>query len=67
MNGTIWRWDRLDTLTPAEYEHWLTRPLPYGWSIIRPPVIASTALESRTQRRDGAGDEDRTDRLGGGL
>lgn len=36
--GVIWRWDHPELLTVEEYEHWLTRPLPFGWSIIAAPV-----------------------------
>ena len=31
----MWMWDHAEPITPAEYEFWMSRPLPFGWAIIR--------------------------------
>jgi hypothetical protein len=38
MDGLIWRSDRADPLSLAEYRYWERRVLPFGWSIVRAPV-----------------------------
>ena len=35
--GTIWRGNRVDWLTWAEYRWWLYHHLPFGWSILQKP------------------------------
>lgn len=36
----IWKFDHAETLTWEEYHYWMTRQLPFGWSILGgPPAV----------------------------
>ena len=38
----IWKWDRVETITWAEYDFLMTRVLPFGWAILSPPITPRT-------------------------
>jgi hypothetical protein len=35
--GLMWTGHGMRWLTRADYEYWMLRPLPFGWSIIKEP------------------------------
>ena len=39
IDGTIWRYDYLDTLTYEEYLWWIWHVLPFGWQVISTPKV----------------------------
>lgn len=43
-SGLMWQWDRLRPLEWAEYEQWLTQPLPMGWMVIAEPKLIGEIL-----------------------
>ena len=38
MSGLMWEFDHMRVLEWDEYEYWLLHALPFGWSIITPPI-----------------------------
>lgn len=49
--GSIWQWDYARLMLPGEYEYWMKRVMPFGWSIISAPTKSSAS----STRKDGEG------------
>jgi hypothetical protein len=37
-DGIIWKATHGELLSPEQFIFWMNHPLPFGWSIIRPPL-----------------------------
>lgn len=35
----IWKLDHAEVLGWAEYDYWMSHPLPFGWSILSAPAV----------------------------